>query len=125
MARIVELGQVQDEIIHLQKNRQQRGYLVGFEGLDRIYSVKAGTSTIIYGYPTSGKSQFLIQVLCSLASTHGKKCMLLSPETGTAAEIYAEIIHCLTGKTFRDTHNYTITEKELYNVMPFVKDFFK
>lgn len=125
MAKIISLDSVQDEIFSLQRMKQQRGYLIGFSGLDRIYSVKGGTSTIIYGYPTSGKSQFLIQTLTALASTHGKKAMILSPETGTTAEIYAEIIHCLTGKTFRDTQNYTITEKELYNVIPFVKDYFK
>lgn len=124
MAKIITIDKVQDEIFHLRKYGQQRGLLVGFENLDRLYSIKAGTSTIIYGYPTSGKSQLLIQFLVSLA-VQGKKSMIMTPETGTAAEIYAEIIHCLTGKTFRPTQNYTITEKELYNVMPFVKDYFK
>jgi len=124
MAKIVELKSVQEQIFHLQKHGQTRGMLVGFSNLDKLYSVKPGTSTIIYGYPTSGKSQFLIQTLCSLA-TQGKKCMIMTPETGTAHEIYAEIIHCLTGKTFRQTLNYTITEKELYNVIPFVQDYFK
>lgn len=121
---IVEFKKVRDEIFHLQKHGQQRGYLVGFESLDRLYSIKAGTTTIIYGYPTSGKSQFLLQTICSL-SQQNKKGMLLSPETGTAAEIYAEIIHCLTGKTFYPTLNYSITEQDLYRVEPFVQDYFK
>jgi hypothetical protein len=108
----------------LHKHGQKRGYLVGFRDLDKLYSIKAGTTTIIYGYPTSGKSQLLIQMLCSLAC-QGKKSMIMTPETGTVAEIYAEIIHCLTAKTFRQTQNYSITEKELYNVIPFVKDYFK
>jgi len=125
MAKIVSIDSVQDELFHLQKNGQQRGFLVGFKGLDKLYSIKPGTSTIIYGYPTSGKSQLLIQFLSSLACTHGKKSMIMTPETGTAAEIYAEIIHCITGKTFRRTQNYTITEQELYKVIPFVKDYFK
>ena len=61
MAKIVTIDKVQEEIFHLRKYGQQRGLLVGFENLDRLYSIKAGTSTIIYGYPTSGKSQLLIQ----------------------------------------------------------------
>jgi hypothetical protein len=124
MAKIVTIDQVQEQLFHLQKHGQKRGYLVGFPSLDRLYSVKEGTTTIIYGYPTSGKSQFLIQVLISLAS-QGKKSMIMTPETGTAAEIYAELIHCITGKTFRQSQNYSITEAELYNVIPFIKDYFK
>jgi hypothetical protein len=121
---IVEFKKVRDEVFEMQKQGQQRGLLIGFENLDKLYSVKAGTSTIIYGYPTSGKSQLLIQMMCSLA-TQNKKGMLLSPETGTAAEIYAELIHCMTGKSFYPTLNYRITEKELYNVEPFIQDYFK
>jgi hypothetical protein len=121
---IVEFKKVRDEVFHLQQHGQQRGHLIGFENLDKLYSVKAGTSTIIYGYPTSGKSQFLLQVMTSLAS-QGKKGMILSPETGTAAEIYAELIHCMTGKSFYPTLNYRITEAELYKVEPFIQDYFK
>ena len=47
MAKIVTIDKVQDEIFHLRKYGQQRGLLVGFENLDRLYSIKAGTSTII------------------------------------------------------------------------------
>lgn len=121
---IVEFKQVQEEVFELQKKKQQRGYLVGFDGLDRVYSVLPGTSTIIFGYPTSGKSQLLFQIMVSLACK-GKKGMLLSPESGTAAEIYAELIHALTSKTFRDSLNYMITEAELYKVAPFIQDMFK
>lgn len=121
---IVEFSKVRDEVFHLQKHGQQRGLMIGFEGLDRLYSIKAGTSTIIYGYPTSGKSQLLIQMMISL-STKNKKGMILSPETGTAAEIYAEIIHCLTGKSFYPSLNYRITEADLYRVEPYVRDYFK
>lgn len=122
---IIELNTaIQDMLFHLQKHGQQRGYLVGFNNMDECYSVKAGTTTIIYGYPTSGKSQLLIQILVSLAS-QGKKSLVFTPETGTASEIYAEIIHCLTGKGFNNSLNYAILEHELYKVIPFVKDYFK
>lgn len=124
MAKIVDITQFQDELFHMAKYGQQRGILVGFPSLDKLYSIKPGTTTIIYGYPTSGKSQLLIQFLVSLAS-QGKKSLIMTPETGTSAEIFAEFIHCLTGKTFTKTQNYTITERELYNVIPFIKDYIK
>ena len=126
MAEIVTLDRIQDQIFALQKEGAKPGYVIGFPTLDSLYSVKEGRTTILYGHPTSGKTQLHIQILTALTCSHGKRHLLHTPETGSPAEIYAEIIHCLTGKTFdKRSINYHITEKELYNVIPFVKDFFK
>lgn len=127
MAKIIELdSNIQERIFHIHKHGQKPGLKVGFNGLDELYSIAPKRTTIIYGRPTDGKTQFLIQILTALACQHGKKCLIYSPESGDPYEIYAEIIHCLTGKGFNlHSQNYRITEKELYNVMPFVKDNFK
>jgi len=125
MAEIVELNKVTDELFHLQKHGLTPGYKIGFPSLDELYSVKPGRTTIIYGIPTSGKTQFHIQLLTSLTCKHNKKHLIYTPETGSAAEIYAEIIHCLTGKPFSLSSLNRITEKELYKVIPFVQDYFK
>jgi hypothetical protein len=126
MGQIKQINEIQDQLFHMYKYGQNPGYKIGFKCLDDLYSIKEGRSTIIYGHPTSGKSQFLIQILCSLATKHGKKHLIYTPETGSAYEIYAEIIHCLTGKSFdKRSLNYHITEKELHNVIPFVHDYFK
>lgn len=124
MAEIIPLSKVETQIFDLQKVGMERGYKIGFPNLDALYGVKRGTSTVIYGRPTSGKSQFYFQILVSLA-TQGKKSMLMTPETGSVTEIYAEIIQTLTGKRFDTASlNYRITEQDLYSVIPFVKDHF-
>ena len=127
MAKIIELdSKVQDKIFWNQKHGQQAGLKIGFPSFDELISFKEKRTTIIYGRPTDGKSQLLIQLLCALATKHNKKALIYSPETGDVDEIYMEIISCLTGKSFLShSLNYRITEKELYNVMPFVKDMFK
>lgn len=127
MAKIVELNsEVQDKIFHIQKYGQQSGLKIGFESLDNIYSIAPKRTTIIYGRPTDGKTQFLMQVLSALACQHDKRCLIYSPETGDTHEIYADIIHCITGKGFNiNSINYRITEHELYKIIPFVKDYFK
>lgn len=127
MAKIVELdSNIQERIFHIQKHGQQPGLKIGFPALDQLYSIAPKRTTIIYGRPTDGKSQFLYQILCSLAFNHGKRCLIYSPESGDPYEIYSEIIHCLTGKGFNaQSINYRITEAELYRVIPFVKDYFK
>jgi hypothetical protein len=127
MAKIVELdSNVQDKIMYTHANGQTSGYKIGFENLDKLYSVKAKRTTIIYGRPTDGKSQLLLQMLCALACNYGKKSLIYMPETGDVDEVYTDIIHCLVGKGFnKHSFNYRISENELYNVMPFVKEHFK
>lgn len=126
MAKIIELNSnIQNQIFDLQKYGQPPGLKVGFPSLDNLFSIKEKRTTIIYGRPTDGKSQFLIQTLCALACSHGKKSVIYTPETGDTFEVYAEIIHCLTGKSFLPSLNYRINEKDLMNVIPFVKDYFK
>jgi hypothetical protein len=127
MAKIIELdSKIQDKIFWNQKNGQQAGFKIGFPALDELISFKEKRTSIIYGRPTDGKSQLLIQILCGLATKHNKKALIYSPETGDVDEIYMEIISCLTGKSFLSySLNYKITEKELYNVIPYVKDMFK
>jgi replicative DNA helicase len=76
MGKIIQANELQEQIFHLHKFGQNAGLKIGFPTLDKLYSIKEGRSTIIYGHPTSGKSQFLIQALCALATRHNKKCLI-------------------------------------------------
>jgi hypothetical protein len=71
-----------------------------------------------------GKTEFLFQLLISLSVKYGRKHLIYSPESGSSEDIYAAIIHGLTGKTFdKRYHNY-ISEAEYYRVQPFVQEHF-
>jgi twinkle protein len=125
MAQIITFKQVRDEVFNLYENGLQPGVKIGFETIDPLYSVKMGTTTIIYGHPTVGKSQFLHELLKSLTCVHGLKGLMYSPETGNAAEIFAELIHNITGKTFdKKFHFNRIAESELYQVIPFIESYY-
>lgn len=125
MAQIVTFKQVRDEVFSLYEKGLVPGVQIGFETIDNLYTVKQGTTTILYGHPTSGKSQFLHEILKSLTCKHGMKGLMYSPETGNAAEIFAELIHNVTGKTFDKKYPYNrITEKELYKVQPFIESYY-
>ena len=62
MAHIVPLSKVEDKIFNLQKNGMEAGLKIGFPNLDSIYSVKPGTSTVIYGRPTCFTQNTMVQV---------------------------------------------------------------
>ena len=124
MATIKRLFDVNDKILHLRENSADELLDTGFETLNHFYRVKPVGTTIIYGYPKMGKTEFLFQLLISLSVKYGRKHLIYSPESGSSEEIYAAIIHGLTGKTFdKRYHNY-ITEAEYYRVQPFVQEHF-
>lgn len=124
MATIKRLFDVNDKILHLRENSADELLDTGFETLNSFYRVKPVGTTIIYGYPKMGKTEFLFQLLISLSVKYGRKHLIYSPESGSSEEIYAAIIHGLTGKTFdKRYHNY-ITEAEYYRVQPFVQEHF-
>jgi len=121
MAKIVLANKVMEQVMNLHRLGNIPGVRVGFENLDQHYSVKLGTSTIIYGHPTAGKSEFLKEISKPLTCKYGWKGLMYSPETGDAAEIFAELASALTWKTFDKRFSNYISEKELMNVMAFIQ----
>jgi hypothetical protein len=76
----------------LYQNGMRAGHYIGFEGARNHYNLRLGNTTILYGHPTSGKSQFMYQLLISMVVNYEMRPIIYSPETGTAAEIYCDII---------------------------------
>jgi len=124
MACIKRLFDVNDKILNLRENSSDELLDTGFSTLNPFYRVKPVGTTIIYGYPKMGKTEFLFQLLISLSVKYGKKHLIYSPESGSSEEIYAAIIHGLTGKTFDKKYPNYITEAEYYKVQPFVQEHF-
>lgn len=114
---------IMDEIMYLRENNTDNLLSTGFETLDQLYKIRPTNTTIIYGYPASGKSEFALQMLVGL-SAKGKKHLIYTPETGNAAEIFCEIAHSLTGKTFDKRFSNYITESEIYRVQNHISEHF-
>lgn len=125
MAKITRLFDINDKVLKLRENSTDELLSTGFKTLDEYYMVKPAGTTIIYGYPKMGKSEWLFQILISLSVKYGKKHLIYSPESGSAAEIYAALIHGITGRTFDKRYSaHYITEQEYYRVQPFIQDHF-
>lgn len=113
-----------DEIMYLRENNTSNLLSTGFKTLDEFYQIRPSNTTIIYGYPASGKSEFALQLLVGLSTSKYKRSLIYTPETGNAAEIFCEIAHSLTGKTFDKRFNNYITEAEIYKVQAFISEYF-
>lgn len=114
-----------DEIMYLRENNTSNLLSTGFKTLDEYYQIRPSNTTIIYGYPASGKSEFALQMLVGLSvKEKNKRHLIYTPETGNAAEIFCEIAHSLTGKTFDKRFQNYITEAEIYKVQAFISEYF-
>lgn len=125
--KLIELGKiyhraedVQMEIQDLFDNGNRKGYDTGHRDIDKHWSCLLGSTTYIYGAPYCGKTQWLFEVLICLSERHGLKHAILSPETGKAAQIFAEIIAMVAEKDFYKDYNKQMSIQEMWDAYDFV-----
>jgi len=92
--------------------------------IDEYYKVLLGNCTDITGYPYSGKTLFLIDILFNLSKSKGFKHLLHLPDSGKPAEVMANLIHKYTGKSFNKKHRNAIEEHEILKCMGWINEHF-
>lgn len=112
------------QVEKLRKNGIVRGNKTGFRCFDNLYSVKSGSYTIIYSEPTHGKSEITFEICINQAEKFGAICLICSPETGTADEIIAELIHKITGSKMHLTEPVHIDDLTFYKAMDWLNHYF-
>jgi hypothetical protein len=101
-----------------------RGYPVGFDCLNDLYTVKFGATTYIYGSPFSGKTQFWLEILVNLSKFYGMNHAIFSPETGTAGDVYIELYEIYTKNDFYNNYNRQMSANELSKAKEFINSHF-
>ena len=76
----------EDRLNDLWSKGTGRGTSTGYSNVDQIYTVVAGQLTIVTGYPSSGKSNFVDQLMVNLGRSHDWKFAICSFEN--APEIH-------------------------------------
>ena len=84
-----------------------------------------GNCTDITGYPYSGKTLFLVEILFNLSKSKGFKHLLHLPDSGKPAEIMANLIHKYTGKSFNKEHQNAIKEEEVIKCFTWISEHFQ
>lgn len=102
------------------------GRSTGFDVIDNHYTVLDAGVTDITGYPGSGKTLFLDDLLMSMSQRYGKRHLIYMPDSGNHKEIYSKLIHKVTGKTFVRNKGYTnvITREEMYAAKDWIAQHF-
>jgi twinkle protein len=89
-----------------------KGFSTGYASVDSIYTVAPGQLTVVTGYPSSGKSNFVDQIMVNLASAHDWKFAVCSFENQPEIHI-TRLMEIKTGKRFFDgAQRMTEAEKD-------------
>ena len=110
--------------IHRDKYHEKGKYL-GWDLLNDHYSMQLGNCTDWTGYPMSGKTQVLMELLLNTSKWYGWKHLVYFPDVGNNIEIIADLIHKKTGKCFDPKQPNAITDQEIGHELEWVIHHFK
>ena len=112
-----------DDVKNIYANGHGRGASTGFDNIDELFTVAEGQLSIVTGMPSSGKSEFIDQIMINLAQREGWKFAVCSFENPPAMHI-AKLAEKITGKPFYSGIKERMTEDELGEAMSFIEDHF-
>jgi twinkle protein len=111
-----------DRLNDLYNKGTGKGFSTGYSSVDEIYTVAPAQLTVVTGYPSSGKSNFIDQVMVNLAQTHDWKFAVCSFENQPEIHI-SRLMEIYTRKRFFEGRD-RMTEQEKEKAFKFVKDHF-
>lgn len=88
------------------------GDRVGWPSVDKLYTVVPGQLTVVTGWPSSGKSEWLDAALVNLAR-QGWKIALFSPENQPPELHMTKLLEKVTGKPFGHGPTERISREEI------------
>jgi hypothetical protein len=100
------------------------GYKCGYDSIDEHYTLYTGYTTYIYGAPFSGKSQIWFDMLKNYSYRYGMRHAIFSPETGSAADVFIELIQMVAGGDFYDIYGNKISVEDKDQARDFVERHF-
>ena len=98
---LFSLAAYEAEIWTLYDGGRARGASVGWKTLDPHYTVRPGDLTVVTGYASSGKSEFVDAIMVNLAMAHDWRFAVCSFEN-PVAEHFAKLAQKHLGQPFHD-----------------------
>ena len=112
-----------DDVREIYANGHGRGASTGMPAVDDLFTIAEGQLSIVTGMPSSGKSEFIDQIMVNLARRESWKFAVCSFENPPHMHI-AKLAEKVTGKPFYDGLGTRMTEKDLADAVEFINDHF-
>ena len=98
---ISEVNTFKQAITDLYSKGSGKGVSTGYASLDQIYTIATGQLSVVTGYPSSGKSNFVDQLMVNLARKNDWKFVVCSFENQPETHI-VRLMEIYTGMRFHD-----------------------
>jgi twinkle protein len=112
-----------DAVREIYANGHGRGASTGIPAIDDLFTIAEGQLSIVTGMPSSGKSEFIDQIMVNLAQRESWKFAVCSFENPPHMHI-AKLAEKVTGKPFYDGLGPRMTEEDLADAVEFINDHF-
>jgi len=112
-----------EQVDEIYENGVGSGVSTGYVDVDKLYTVVEGQLTVVTGHPSSGKSEFVDQIMINITKEKGWKFGICSFENEPRIHI-AKLISKYVGKPFFDGLTPRITTDELEKGKKFVSENF-
>ena len=112
-----------EQVDEIFENGVGSGTSTGYKDVDNLYTVVEGQLTVVTGHPSSGKSEFVDQIMINISKQKGWKFGICSFENEPRIHI-AKLISKYIGKPFFSGMTPRMTTQELQNGKKFVSDNF-
>jgi twinkle protein len=99
-----------------------KGYSTGYASVDSVYTVAPAQLTVVTGYPSSGKSNFVDQIMVNLARDHDWKFAVCSFENQPEVHI-SRLMEIYTKRRFFEGKD-RMSDQDKDIAFKFVKDHF-
>lgn len=119
---ILSANDFADRLNDLWNKGTGKGSSTGYDSVDHLYTVVAGQLTVVTGYPSSGKSNFVDQLMVNLAKSEDWKFAVCSFENSPEVHI-SRLIEIFLKRRFFDGNN-RMTEDEFKQGYQWVNDHF-
>ncbi len=88
------------DIENYYRKGKPKGLSTGIHELDKYFTIQLGSVNTITGIPTSGKSEFVHQLVVNAIELHGFKTAIFSPEMLPVENLFANFAEKLVKKSF-------------------------
>ena len=123
--KLTQAVEVTEALIEYRDNYNEKGKYLGFENLNDLYTMQLGTCTDWTGFPRSGKTQVLMELLLNTSLYYGWKHLVYFPDVGSNVEIIADLLHKKTAKCFNPKYKNVISDQDIYRETEWLLEHFK
>lgn len=123
VAGLYEANHYLEQVTDLYIRGNGKGESTGFNNVDELYTVLTGQLTIVTGVPSSGKSEFIDQVMVNIAEAKDWKFAVCSFENPPPQHI-AKLIEKRSRMPFHEGESERLGQKELGEAMEWINSHF-